>query len=210
MLSVDSAVPHGAKSARATCCSRLDTEKIDRAIADLRAELKLSDVADAAGRGPVAGDGKDRALGPGIQPPPPAWPRRIGSNFSTSTAFRRKGGRLQPQGGQGGLEYEEEELRQLEKMYKADDITEETEQIVLKRARDTVERAKFRVEIRQIIRDQSLKLAIPRADELVKESAAAEIVGLGEEQGRAAVGGPETAAWSWRNSACSGSGPTKD
>ena len=44
------------------------------------------------------------------------------------------------------LEYEEEELRQLEKMYKADDITEETEQIVLKRARDTVEKAKFMVE----------------------------------------------------------------
>ena len=35
-------------------------------------------------------------------------------------------------------------------MYKANDITEETEQIVLKRARDTVERAKFMVEYAQL------------------------------------------------------------
>ena len=32
------------------------------------------------------------------------------------------------------LAYEKEELRQLEKMYKADDLTEETEEIVLRRA----------------------------------------------------------------------------
>ena len=32
------------------------------------------------------------------------------------------------------LAYEKEELRQLEKMYKADDLVEETEEIVLKRA----------------------------------------------------------------------------
>jgi HlyD family secretion protein len=69
------------------------------------------------------------------------------------------------------LEYEEEELRQLEKMYKADDITEETEQIVLKRARDTVERAKFIVEYVKINCDHTLKFALPRAEESVNEAA---------------------------------------
>ena len=37
------------------------------------------------------------------------------------------------------LEYQLEELKQLEKMYKEDDLTEETEEIVLKRQRDAVE-----------------------------------------------------------------------
>ena len=60
------------------------------------------------------------------------------------------------------LEYEEEELHQLEKMYKADDITEETEQIVLKRARDTVDRAKFMVQATQFMHDQAIKFAVPR------------------------------------------------
>ena len=41
------------------------------------------------------------------------------------------------------LEYEKEELEQLEKMYKADDLTEETEKIVLKRQRDAVERGRM-------------------------------------------------------------------
>ena len=67
------------------------------------------------------------------------------------------------------LEYEEEELRQLEKMYKADDITEETEAIVLKRGRDAVERAKFYVESSQVGHDHALKFLIPRRALEVKE-----------------------------------------
>jgi HlyD family secretion protein len=69
------------------------------------------------------------------------------------------------------LEYEEEELRQLEKMYKADDITEETEEIVLKRAHDNVDRARFIVEMTQIGRDQTLKFELPRREEQVKDAA---------------------------------------
>ena len=44
---------------------------------------------------------------------------------------------------QQSLEYAEEELKQLEKMYDADDLTEETEEIVLKRAKNDVEQSKF-------------------------------------------------------------------
>ena len=69
------------------------------------------------------------------------------------------------------LEYEKEELHQLEKMYKADDITEETEQIVLKRARDAVDRAKFNVEYSKVMHDQVLTMGVPRAEVLVKELA---------------------------------------
>ena len=56
-------------------------------------------------------------------------------------------------------------------MYKADDITEETEEIVLKRARDSVEKAKFMVEYAKLNHDQALKFAIPRMEVTVKESA---------------------------------------
>ena len=50
---------------------------------------------------------------------------------------------------QEALEYAEEEYRQLEKMYKADDLREETEKIVLRRAKAGVDRAKLGMEIRQ-------------------------------------------------------------
>ncbi len=68
------------------------------------------------------------------------------------------------------LEYTEEELRQLEKMYAADNVTEETEAIVLKRARDQLESAKVMVESSQISRDHELNFDIPRSDDRTRES----------------------------------------
>ena len=41
------------------------------------------------------------------------------------------------------LAYAAEELNQLKKMYEADDLTEETEEIILQRAQYQYERAKF-------------------------------------------------------------------
>jgi len=68
------------------------------------------------------------------------------------------------------LEYQREELRQLEKMYEADDLTEETEEIVLKRQRDTVERAEFALEVEKANAEKALKVEIPRKDVSVREN----------------------------------------
>lgn len=80
------------------------------------------------------------------------------------------------------LEYNEEELKQLEKMYKADDLTEETEEIVLKRARNDVEQAKFRFELTKANHARSLKFDLPRAMEAKKD--AARLASLGWEKAR--------------------------
>lgn len=66
------------------------------------------------------------------------------------------------------LSYEKEELRQLEKMYKADDLVEETEEIILKRTRDSVARATFNLERMKTERETVLKLTLPRAEESIK------------------------------------------
>jgi len=76
------------------------------------------------------------------------------------------------------LEYEKEELRQLQKMYEADDLTEETEEIVLKRQRDRVERAKFNLEVAKYNADQTLAVTLPRQDVATKENAARQTIGL--------------------------------
>ena len=107
------------------------------------------------------------------------------------------------------LEYEEEELRQLEKMYKADDITEETEQIVLKRARDTVERAKFMVEYAKLNHDHALKFAIPRAGGVGRRSRPSGSRWIGRRT-RSSFRWPcKSSGWSWRSCACSGSRPRR-
>jgi hypothetical protein len=62
------------------------------------------------------------------------------------------------------LEYAREELRQLEIMYKADDLTEETEEITLKRSKWAVERAEFAMRMAKEKSDSGLKFTVPRTD----------------------------------------------
>lgn len=63
-----------------------------------------------------------------------------------------------------------EELEQLEKMYDADEITEETEEIVLKRQRHALEMAEFYLEYSQLQHDYTLEVAMPRRDESLESS----------------------------------------
>jgi multidrug resistance efflux pump len=69
--------------------------------------------------------------------------------------------------GEFQVEYAQDELDQLEKMYQEDELTEESEEIVLKRARRSLDQAKFYLETAQIRTDHSLNVEFPR--EMVKQ-----------------------------------------
>ncbi len=68
------------------------------------------------------------------------------------------------------VEYAAEELRQLEKMYKADDLTEETEEIILKRARNDLEQTKFFAERMKVFIDLQVK-HLPREQAQLEDQA---------------------------------------
>lgn len=61
------------------------------------------------------------------------------------------------------LEYATEELNQLLKMYKEDDLTEETEEIILKRQRYQVDAAEFRLKTAKLDTVRDLEVSIPRS-----------------------------------------------
>ena len=69
------------------------------------------------------------------------------------------------------LEYAQEELKQLEKMYAEDNLTEETEEIILKRTRRSVESAKRSVANRKLSTERALKVEIPRQHTSLKTAA---------------------------------------
>lgn len=69
------------------------------------------------------------------------------------------------------LENAQEELAQLEKMYKADDLTEGTEEIILKQQRFQVEATRFMVEQAKIAREKSRAVELPREEESLRETA---------------------------------------
>lgn len=63
-----------------------------------------------------------------------------------------------------------EELRQLEAMYKADDLTEDTEEIILKRQRDEVKNGEFNLEQVKRKAQQALETELPRQAEDLLEA----------------------------------------
>jgi HlyD family secretion protein len=69
------------------------------------------------------------------------------------------------------LEYAKEELRQLEKMYRSKDLTEETEEIILRRQRFQVESGEVSLKDAELRRDQTLKVDLPRQEQHARENA---------------------------------------
>jgi len=171
-LTVLSAAEHGAVVRRGDLLLALDLEKIDRAIADLRSEVEVTDLtmhqAEQSLRTLEASTPLDLAAGQRAE--------RIAREdlkqfFDINRPGLLKTIEFSLRSAKEMLEYQQEELRQLEKMYKADDLTEETEEIVLRRARNAVERAKFLYERAQVEHDQALKFDFPRMEEKIKDSA---------------------------------------
>jgi multidrug efflux pump subunit AcrA (membrane-fusion protein) len=76
------------------------------------------------------------------------------------------------------LEYAREELRQLEKMYRSKDLTEETEEIILKRQRHQVESGEFMLKLATQRRDQLVKVDLPRQEQGLRDSAVKQAVNL--------------------------------
>jgi len=69
-------------------------------------------------------------------------------------------------------------LRQLEKMYRSKDLTEETEEIILRRQRFQVESSEFYKREAELHRDQTLKIDLPRQEQRVRETAVKQTIDL--------------------------------
>lgn len=163
------AVEHGTPVKPGDLLVSLETEKIDKAIADLERDLTLSrlglqeselQLRMARSSAPLDLASSERSkrdidqnLAQFLKVDRPMMERMV--NFMVKMS-------------EDQLAYEQEELRQLEKMYKADDLVEETEEIILRRTRDAVARAKFSVERAKTDRDSILKMSMPRAEEALK------------------------------------------
>lgn len=70
------------------------------------------------------------------------------------------------------VEYTEEELAQLKKMYKSNDLTESTERMVLRRQQHMVERMQFWYQSAIIDRDYALKYTLPNREKALKDDQA--------------------------------------
>ncbi len=170
-LTVLEAVPHGDKVHKGQVLVRFDVEKIDEQIADLRKDLQLADLSLKQAQESL----KILKQSTPLDVEMAQWNKRIADEdlqqfLKVDRPLYRKMADFMLTMSERNLEYQKEELRQLEKMYKADDLTEETEEIVLKRQRNAVQQAEFYVELAKVRHDETLKLDLPRMEQSEKYS----------------------------------------
>ena len=156
------AVEHGARVKKDEVLIKFDSEKIDKAIADMRTEQQIAEITLKVAEDQLAILEKTTPLDLEASQRAQRNTEEDSKRYFESTRpmvikswdYSLKFTRQQ-------LEYAREELEQLEKMYKADDLTEETEKIVLKRARNTVERAEFSLEREEYDYNLMMKIQLP-------------------------------------------------
>ncbi len=171
-LSVLSAVDHGTMVKPGDLLVSLDREKIDRAISDLRTDHQASDLAIKLAQQQMitlekttpmslaAGERAHKEAGDDLK-----------YYFDVRRPMALESAEFSLKYSQENFDYQQEELRQLEKMYAADDLTEETEEIILKRARNSLARAKFYLEQSKIFHERTVNVLISRDDVAIRESA---------------------------------------
>jgi len=137
------AVPHGAVVKKGDVLLELDLEKIDKAIKDLDVDRELAEIAHKQAEEDLKTAEKLYPLDVAQAKQAYEYAQEDYKKFNESDLpLLKHNAEFQARSSKNFLDYAKEELRQLEKMYKADDIKEETEEIILRRQRDTVEAAK--------------------------------------------------------------------
>jgi multidrug resistance efflux pump len=168
---VTEAVEHGAAVSKGDVLVAFDSESIDETVADQQTSLGIARLslkqAQAGLKMAEATTPMDLAQ---AQRQLKESQEDLARYLKIDQPMRKKRTDFSLKSDENYLEYELEELKQLEKMYQADDVTEETEEIVLKRQRDAVERARFYLEEGKIQHEQTLDISMPRIEEAMKDS----------------------------------------
>jgi len=170
-LTVVDAVAHGSRVRRGDLLVKLDLDKLreqlddmdnDKPLAALSFDLAQAELENLKQSTPNKLEAARRA-------------QRIAEEEytyfeSVGRTSHEKNDRMNIKSAEQRLQNANEELRQLEKMYKADDLTEETEEIVLKRQKFTVETAQFWLANTRESTERDLKVLIPREEEGLKNT----------------------------------------
>jgi HlyD family secretion protein len=171
-LKIVKVVPHGARVKKGDVLLEIDTEKLDRAIDDQKTDLHLAELTLELARRelPILEQLLPLELGDAERS------KRIADEdlqryLEIDRPLSEESARFGLRSSEEYEKYAREELRQLEKMYKDKDLTEETEEMILQRQRFQVESAAFRTRTSRLQTEQTLAVELPRRDEQTKEAA---------------------------------------
>lgn len=169
-LVVVSAVEPGTKVKKGEVLIKLDTERIDKYIRDLEADQRLAELALKQMEVELAALEKTTPLDMAAADRTKKLTDEDWKRFNeVDKPFAEESVKMQNKMQHQMLEYAQEELKQLEKMYRTKDLTEETEEIILKRQRNEIEFYNFIVKQADVRKDQFFAFDLPRRIERLKE-----------------------------------------
>lgn len=168
---VQSAVAHGTPVKKGDVLVKLDMEKFNKAMKDQDIDREMSDLAFKQAEVEYKTSQKllpmdEAAAKQAFEYAQEDYKRFVDSDL----ALLKQNAEFTARASKNFLDYAMEELKQLEKMYKADDIKEDTEEIILRRQRDTVENAKNNQKNTEKRAMDQLKYDIPRRELSMKDS----------------------------------------
>ena len=166
---VEEAVEHGATVSRGDVLVKFDPKSINEAVADGQTNQQLSEIslkqAQATLKMLEATTPMEVAMAEREKKMADEDRARY---FKIEREMSKKSAEFNLKRAQQYLDNDLEELKQLEKMYEADDLTEETEEIVLKRQRAAVEQSEFYLEQAKLRYEETLQIRMPRMEESMK------------------------------------------
>ena len=176
---VESAVPHGTRVGKGDAIVTVETDKIDEQIRDLEIGGRLADLAHGLLEREVALLEKSTPL----QLEQARRAQRIATEDlkryeEKEAALATALNDMQLKFSEFSRENSEEELEQLEKMYEQDDLTEESEEIVLKRSRFEAAAARFFEKLARDQHERNVAFDLPRRLESVRRASQAAALDL--------------------------------
>ncbi len=172
-LKIKRILPHGTKVSKGQNIVWFETEEIDKTIKDAEIDLRLSKLTQEDEEFSYKQFLETQTLDRKAAELARQNAQQDFDNFVQVDREHQKATAEQNlKSAVASLENAEEELKQLEQMYKEDDLTEESEEIVLKRAKQSVEFAQFRLDGTKITSDRTVKQTIPRTQAQQDESLA--------------------------------------
>ena len=164
-LKVLSPPSHGKHIKKGSSLLTLDLEKIQKKIDDLKHEISISDLNIQILKNEQK---RDESLAKIDLSQLNRTEKNLIEDMeyfkNVELPFEKKTSIVELKRYEENLSYAMEELNQLKKMYEADDLTEETEEIILQRTQNEVNRMKFSLEGAKIRNNKRLKLEIPRSE----------------------------------------------
>lgn len=163
-LKVKRLVEHGVEVSKGQSLVWFETEDVEKKIRDAEIALRLSRLSLEAAEFAAEQASAKEALERGQAERTLAKARRAYDNFVSVDRERQlAAAEFDVVNARASLENATEEFEQLEQMYKEDDLTEESEEIVLKRAKQAVKNAQFRLEGVEIATERSITQTIPNS-----------------------------------------------